>query len=173
MNVFLVNWLDDCLMWLNISLIALKTWKILLSWSILINLQPSLCSIAFFCLYFLVSISVTLSIFITFFRKFYSHENINQFYNLKHIEFVCFLLQINLLFLSALFVLLLKWHHIFGIKSFCKFMCWCYSTIYIRILLDYFFCSSTSPYLCFFMFWMIFYCLAKFFDLILFLYFFI
>ena len=45
-SVFLANWLDYCLMYLNFSLIALKISKSSLSGIILINSKPSYCSIA-------------------------------------------------------------------------------------------------------------------------------
>ena len=89
-RIFLVTimraFLVDCLMYLNISLIALKILKPL-SGSILINLQPSSCSIAF-CLFILYSIFLSLCPFSSIsIASFYSHENTSQSYNLKNIVF--------------------------------------------------------------------------------------
>ena len=102
--LFIRAFLIDCLMCLNISMIVLKISKSSLSGSILINLQPSSCSVAFCIQYFCRCIH-----FQKFLLQAYSHENISQSCNLKHyIVFAYFLLQINSLFLSALIVLLLK-----------------------------------------------------------------
>ena len=60
-----VFWVD-CLICLNISLIALKMSKSSLLKLILINLQLSSCSITFCFFYFIVNTSVTASIFINF-----------------------------------------------------------------------------------------------------------
>ena len=61
------NFLVDCLICLNISLIAQEILKSSLPGWILINLQSSSCSIDFFYFYFVVNISVALSIFIYFY----------------------------------------------------------------------------------------------------------
>ena len=108
----LANWLYDCLMCLNISLITLKTWTHSLLGSIVINSQSGSCSIAF---YLFISRSIFLSLwpFSSITITTYSHENINQSYNLTHyIMFACFLHQMIFLFLSALIVFWLRWHHI-------------------------------------------------------------
>ena len=55
-------------------------------------------------------------LFHQFLLRAFSHKNVSQSYKLKHyIALAYFLLQINSLFLLALTVLLLKWHHIFKI----------------------------------------------------------
>ena len=68
---FLVNWLDDCLICLSTSLIALEI-------SIMFSGQDHY------------------NHFHQFLWLVYSHENINQLYNIKnYIVFECFLLQMN------------------------------------------------------------------------------
>ena len=99
-RVFLVDcfirvFLVDCLTCLNISLIALKISKSSLSGLILINLQPSSCSIAFFIL-FCSQYFCRCGHFHQFLLRAYSHKNVSQSYNLKHyIMFAFFFLEIN------------------------------------------------------------------------------
>ena len=88
----MINWLDDCLICPNISLIALKTSKFPLPGSILIDLQPSFCSIAFLSL-FPRQYFCHYDYFYQFVFQVYSHKNVDQSYNRKkYIVFACFLL---------------------------------------------------------------------------------
>ena len=104
--LFVMVFLVDILICLNILLTVLKISKSSLSGSILINLQPSSCSIAFslFSHYFCHYVR-----FHQFLVQAYSHENMSQSYILKHyIAFAYFLFQMNSLFLLALIVILFK-----------------------------------------------------------------
>ena len=97
--------LVDCLMCLNISLIALKILKSSLSGSIYKQvLVLMLFVFSFRRQYFCHCVH-----FPQFLLRAYNHVNISQFYNLKHyILFAYFLIQMNSLFLLGLIVLLFK-----------------------------------------------------------------
>ena len=70
----------------------------------------------FYCLlsfYFIVNISVSMTIFVNFLLQFDSHKYINQSYNLTYyIVFACFLLEINFSHFSVLIILWLWWSYI-------------------------------------------------------------
>ena len=102
-----VNLLDNCLMCLNISLIALKISKP--SRSILINLQPIFFFLLLFVFLFHSQNSCGYDNFNQFLLQVYDHENLNQSYNLTHyFMFACFFLQMNFFYPITLIFLCLK-----------------------------------------------------------------
>ena len=130
-------------MCLNVSLIVLKISKSFLPGSILINLQPSFCLIVFS---LLISMSIFLSV-CPFLLRAYSHENVSQFYNLRHYTmFECFAHQMSSLFLLFLLYLVLNSCADVVLKSMITLIA---NITSIKIFLHYFFGSSTSSYLCF------------------------
>ena len=154
MKIFLVIWWDHCLVCPNISLITLIT-ESSLSGSVLIKLQSNSCSILLFAFLFHSWYFCCYAHFHQFLLRVYSHENINQSYNLTHSNvFACFLLQVNSLFSLALIVPRLSWHYIFWILIslqiyvlvlfYNPWLLWLLIFLLIKILLDCFFDLSAN-----------------------------
>ena len=154
----------------NISLIAPK--KYLKKFFVRVNYNNL--TITFFVLFCYVFLFHSQYLFFAMinFHQFlfwaYSHENINQFYNLTHcVVFACLLLQINSLFLytdcslvkMTSFCLhpnlVLNLHVAVVLQSIIALAA---NSLHIKVLLDCFFGLSTSSYLMFSMIWKILYC---------------
>ena len=124
------------MIYLNISLISLKLSKSFLSGSILRNSQTGFCSITF-CISFHSQYFCHYDHFQQFLLQVYSHENINQFNNLKyHIMFECFSFEWSHYFCLHCFFC---YNDIILFKSyfFSKLICWCCSTILITLIANF------------------------------------